>query len=74
MKKTILQSFSKKQKAQFWGLLILLFVVLLYSISLIKGSGTFDLIIAGLGWAYIILNFIGISVNLPKVFYIEKNG
>jgi len=72
MKKTILQSFSKKQRTLFWGLLISLFLVLLYSISLIKGSGIFDLIIAGLGWAYIILSFTAISFNLPKVFYIEK--
>ncbi len=66
------KSSSKKSKSIFWIMLSILLILLIYSITLIQLATTFELIIAFLGWAYILLCILGWFDLLGEIFYLRK--
>ena len=63
---------SEKQKGLFWLSLVFLLALFVYSITLIPLANNLELVIAGLGWAYILLVVLGWFDFLSEIFYIKK--
>ena len=63
---------SKKSKSLFWLLILALLALFIYSITLIPLANPFELVIAGLGWAYILLVIMCWLDVLNEIFFTRK--
>ncbi len=63
---------SKKSKSIFWLINIFLLALLIYSITLIPSANIYELIVAGLGWVYILGTIIAWFNMMPDFFIMKK--
>jgi hypothetical protein len=63
---------SKKSKSIFWFINIFLLALLIYSITLIPSANIYELIVAGLGWVYILGTIIAWFNMMPDFFIMKK--
>lgn len=64
---------SAKSKFLFWIINVGLLVLLIYSITLISSANIYELIIAGLGWMYILGTILLYFGFMPEIFVMRKD-